>query len=146
MTIVCSNRIRKYFDTLTNQTNEIYEIANKSRAKHLDPESRVDIPLATNVAQRSEALVASLVPQLAGSGVAQRIDELEKKYDAGDWRIALSIALEVAQEKFCKFTDLRESIEVGSRVGLAYITLGVVAAPLEGLVEIKFKEKTIRIM
>jgi len=141
MTIVCSNRIRKYFDTLTNQTNEIYEIANKSRAKHLDPESRVDIPLATNVAQRSEALVASLVPQLAGSGVAQRIDELEKKYDAGDWRIALSIALEVAQEKFCKFTDLRESIEVGSRVGLAYITLGVVAAPLEGLVEIKFKKR-----
>ena len=138
---VCSERVQKYFDVLDSRTKEIYLIAQKARTLNLDPEPIVDIPLATNVAQRSEALVASLAPQLMGSGVAQRIDELEKQYAAGDWRVALTISLEVAQQKFCEFANLREAIEVGSRVGLAYITLGVVAAPLEGLVEIKFKKR-----
>ncbi|MBS3063928.1 MAG: DNA polymerase II large subunit [DPANN group archaeon] len=139
--IVCSNRIQEYFDSLTTETTKLYDVAKIARAKNLDPEPRVDIPLASTVAQRSEALVASLAPQLFQSGTAERIVELEKQYQAGDWRIALTISLEVAQQKFCQFADLREAIEVGSRVGLAYITSGVVAAPLEGLVEIKFKKR-----
>ena len=62
--IVCSDRIQKYFDTLTTETAKLYDVAKIARAKNFDPEPIVDIPLASNVAQRSEALVASLAPQL----------------------------------------------------------------------------------
>ena len=62
----------------------------------------------------------------------KRIQELEKEYGAQDWRVALKIALEVAQEKFCKFKDKKEALEIGIRTGFAYQTGGIVAAPLEG--------------
>ena len=131
----CSETIQKYFDELQEKTKTIYEIAQKARAKGHDPETVVDIPLASTVAQRVEALISSVASQLRGSGVAQRIEELEKKHGPGDWRVALVVSREVAQEKFCKFKDMREAIEVGIRVGFAYVTLGVVSAPLEGLVK-----------
>ncbi|MEK6807882.1 MAG: DNA polymerase II large subunit [Nanoarchaeota archaeon] len=137
----CSETIQKYFDELQAKTNTIYEIATKARAKGHDPERVVDIPLASTVAQRVEALISSVASQLRGSGVAQRIVDLEKKHGPGDWRVALVVSRDVAQEKFCKFKDVREAIEVGIRVGFAYVTLGVVSAPLEGLVEIKLKKR-----
>ena len=137
----CSPALQKYFDELQEKTKKLYEIAQAARAKNYDPESVVDIPLATSIAQRVEALISSVAPQLRDSGAAKRIEELEKQYGPGDWRVALTIAKEVAQEKFCKFKDMRESMEVGIRMGFAYMTLGVVSAPLEGLVEIKLKKR-----
>jgi DNA polymerase II large subunit len=138
---VCSPRIQKYFDSLQKEVSRLYEVAQAARAKHLDPEPFVDIPLAANVAQRVEALIASVAQQIKGAGISQRIDELEKQYGPGDWRVALTVSEEVAREKFCKFKDLREAIEIGIRIGFAYLTSGAVSAPLEGLVEIKFKKR-----
>ncbi|MGC8940577.1 MAG: DNA polymerase II large subunit [Candidatus Nanoarchaeia archaeon] len=141
MAIVCSPKIQAYFDNLTSQTKNLYAIANDARSKGFDIVPAVEISLAHNVAQKVEALVSSVAPQLKGSGVAQAIEDLEKKYIAGDWRIALEIARDVAQSKFCQFKDLREAIETGIRVGFAYITLGSVSAPLEGFTELKFKKR-----
>ncbi len=137
----CSPNIQKYFDELQAKTKKLYEVAQAARAKNFDPEPVVDIPLASTVAQRVEALISSVAPQLMNSGTAKRIEELEKQFGPGDWRVALSIAKEVAREKFCKFKDVKEAMEVGIRIGFAYITLGVVSAPLEGLVEIKLKKR-----
>src|SRR3989344_1817547 len=139
--LACSPNIQKYFDELQTKTKKLYEVAQAARAKNLDPELVVDIPLASTVAQRVEALISSVAPQLMNSGTARRIEELEKQFGPGDWRVALTVAKEVAQEKFCKFKDQKEAIEVGIRIGFAYITLGVVSAPLEGLVEIKLKKR-----
>jgi len=141
MVLVCSPHIRQYFDSLAAEVTKLHSLAQSARAKNLDPESHVDIPLAASVAQRVEALIASVKPELLNSGLAKRIEELEKKYGPGDWRIALLIAAEVAEQKFCQFTNIKDAIEVGTRVGFAYITLGVVSAPLEGLVEIKLKKR-----
>lgn len=47
------------------------------------------------------------------------------------------IAEEIAKEKFCKFRNLHEGIDAGIRVGMAYITLGVVSSPIEGFTEFK---------
>jgi len=69
------------------------------------------------------------------------INELEKKYEPLDWRVALEIAKDVALEKFCKFETREEAIEAGIRVGFAYHTLGIVAAPLEGFVGIEIKKR-----
>ena len=51
------------------------------------------------------------------------------------------IAEEVANQKFCKFKDKKEAMEIGIRTGFAYHTLGTVASPLEGFAELKI-EKT----
>jgi len=53
----------------------------------------------------------------------------------------LQISLEIAQEKFCKFKDEKEAMEVGIRTGFAYMTLGVVSAPLEGFTSLELKDR-----
>ena len=137
-----SKQMEKYFDELIKKTNTAYVIANKARKKGYDPEKTVDIPLAKNMAERVEGLISAVAPQLVGKGVIGRIAELEKKYGRLSWQVALQIALEVAQEKFCKFKDKKEAMEVGIRTGFAYHTVGIVSAPLEGIVEIKIKKRS----
>ena len=139
--LACNQEIQTYFDVLTNEVKKQYDFAAEARKQNKDPEPHVDILLARTVAERTEALIASIVPQILGSGVAARIVELEKKYGPGDWRVALLIGEEVTAQKFCKFKDLKEALEVGIRVGFAYITNGVTSAALEGLVEIKLKKR-----
>jgi len=51
--------------------------------------------------------------------------------------IAFVIAKEVAEERFCKFKDRIEAIEIGIRIGIAYVTNGVVSSPLEGFTNLK---------
>ncbi len=140
-TPVCSEEMSKYFAILDKETNKAYVIANKARAQGFDPEGKVDIPLARNMAERVEGLISAAAPQLANKGVPQRIHELEKKYKPLSWEVALLIAEEVAKEKFCKFKDIREAMEVGIRTGFAYHTVGIVSAPLEGFVELQIKKR-----
>lgn len=132
--------IKKYFEVLEKETNNCYGVSNKARKEGYDHEEKVDIPLAKGIAERVEGLISAVVPQILKSGVAQRIEKLEKEFGVLDWRIALKIAEEVAKQKFCKFKDTREAMETGIRVGMAYITLGVIAAPLEGFIELKLKK------
>ncbi|MEM2874270.1 MAG: DNA polymerase II large subunit, partial [Candidatus Nanoarchaeia archaeon] len=143
MALVCSPHIAAYLENLDKSTKELYKIAQKAREQNLDPEPFVDIPLAVSVAQKVEALVSSVAPQLKNSGLSTEIEALEKKYSPGDWRVALEIAKEVAQQKFCTFKDLREALETGIRVGFAYVTMGSVSAPLEGFVELRLKKRLV---
>lgn len=139
--VVCSDEMASYFEILDAKTIEAYELAGKAREKGHDPENRVDIPLARNMAERVEGLISAVAPQLVGQGVSQRLHDLEKKYEANDLRISCIIAEEVAKEKFCKFKDEKEAMEVGIRVGFAYDTNGIVSAPLEGFVELQIKTR-----
>lgn len=136
-----SKEIQKYFESIEAQLNAAYKIAGEARKKGYDPEEKVDIPLAHDMAERVEGLVSAVMPQLLGSGMLKRIRELEKEYGALAWEVALKIAEEVAQEKFCKFSNKKEAMETGIRVGFAYHTLGIVSAPLEGFVELKIKKR-----
>lgn len=136
-----SKEMEEYFKLLDFNLNNCLSVANNARKKGLDPELEVDIPLASNMAERVLGLISTVAPQLLNSNMAKRINELEKKYDSQSWEISLIIAEEVAKEKFCKFKDKKEAVEVGIRVGMAYSTAGIVAAPLEGFVEVKFKKR-----
>ncbi len=138
---ISNENVKKYFKELHTETSRLHNLANEARAKGYDPEPHVDIPLAAGVSQRVEALIGSIFPQILKSGVAERIDELENKYSPGELRIAFVLAEEIANQKFCKFEDEAESINAGVRTGFAYITQGVVSAPLEGLIDIKIKER-----
>src|SRR3989338_327900 len=131
----------KYAEELVKKIDDSYRVANLARAKGYDPEDTVNIPLAKNMAERVEGLVSVMFPQIMNKGIPKRINELEEIYAKLDWRVALTIALETTQQKFCKFETQKEAIEAGIRIGLAYLTLGVVASPLEGFVGLKFRKR-----
>jgi DNA polymerase II large subunit len=138
--MIASEHMQQYFAKIEKEVLQNYDIANTARSKGFDPDTTVDIRLAKNMAERVEGLISVVAPQLVGSGVTQRIMELEKEYSPLDWRVALKIALEVGQEKFCKFKDKKEAMEVGIRTGFAYQTAGIVAAPLEGFTQLKIRK------
>ncbi len=136
-----SKDIKKYFDEIDEKVKLAYSIANKAKSKGYDVDKIVDIPLAKNMAERVEGIISIVAPQIRNSGMVERIAELEDKYGKLDWRVALVIAEEVAREKFCKFKNKLEAIEVGIRVGLAYVTIGVVSSPLEGFIRLDLKKR-----
>ncbi|MBT4175166.1 DNA polymerase II large subunit [archaeon] len=136
-----SERIGKYLETINVEVLKCYDIANEAKSKGFDPNKRVMMPLAKNMAERVEGLIGSVAPEILGKGVPKRIQELEKEYGMQDWRVALKIAEEVALEKFCKFEDKIRAMEIGIRTGFAYVTVGVVASPLEGFIGLKVRER-----
>ncbi|MBU0614689.1 MAG: DNA polymerase II large subunit [Nanoarchaeota archaeon] len=136
-----NSQMDKYFEDIENNVNELYVIAGKSRAKGFDPDLAPEIPKAKNMAERVVGLISTVSPQIVNTPIPQRIQELEKQYGTLDWRVAFTIAEEIAKEKFCKFKDKKEAMEIGIRVGFAYITLGTVASPLEGFAGINIRKR-----
>ena len=133
--------MNKYFEEIERETVKTYEVARVARGKGHDPVDDVEIPLTKNMAERVEGIVSVVAPQIKDSGLAKGIEEYEKEYGRQDWKVAFKIALAVAKEKFCRFKTKKESLEVGLRVGLAYITNGVVASPLEGFTRLELKKR-----
>lgn len=136
-----SERMQRYFGMIRSTVQEAHSLASDARKKSLDPENKVEVALAENMAERVVGLISVVAPQIVDSGVTERIIELEKEYGALDWRVALKIAEEIAQEKFCRFDSQKEAMEVGIRTGFAYSTVGVVSSPLDGLMNIEFKQR-----
>ena len=133
--------VQKYFEKIESDVGIAHGLASRCRAKGLDPDDKVEIVMAKDMAERVVGLISVVAPGLKDSNVVDRIKELEKKYGAQDWRIALIIALETAKEKFCKFEDKTQAMEMGVRVGFAYITNGVVSSPLEGFTKLEIKKR-----
>lgn len=131
----------KYFEDIKSDVNIAFSLANKCRAKNLDPEDHVEIMLAKDMAERVVGLISVVAPELKKTNLVERIKELEEKFGTQDWRVALTVALEVAQEKFVKFETKELAMEIGLRVGLSYITNGVVSSPLEGFTKLQVKKR-----
>src|SRR4030042_1112752 len=122
----------QYFADLEKDIKKVYNISNEARAKNLDPVNKVEILLARSLAEKVAGLISTIYPQIEGSGIAERILELEKEYGKLNTAVSFKIAEEVAKQKFCKFATLLEAIDAGIRIGFAYTTLGVVSSPIEG--------------
>ncbi len=122
-----------YFNLIADDVKREYDFVNKIKP--------VKIPVAADVGARIEGLLSVLNPKLLNSGLADFIREKEKKYPPNDWRIALDSAIATSKSEFIKFEDYKEAIEMGIRVGLAYITSAIVSAPLEGFVRAEFKKR-----
>nr|MBI4156669.1 DNA polymerase II large subunit [Candidatus Woesearchaeota archaeon] len=133
--------IEKYFQDIENKLNLAFSSAIKARSFGHDPVDYVEIPVAKNIAERIEGLISVIYPNIKNKGLSERIIELEKQYGAQNWRISFIISLEVANEKFCKFSNKKEAMEIGLRVALAYITNGVVSSPLEGFTRLEIKKR-----
>jgi DNA polymerase II large subunit len=133
--------IKKYFERIQKEVESNFEIARAAKKKGFDPSLDVEIPIATSLAEKCTGLISTVYPQVGDRKIVSRILELEEKFGKLDPAVALTIAEEIAKEKYCKFKDLKEGMEAGIRLALSYLTLGVVSSPIEGFVELKF-EKT----
>lgn len=131
---------QKYFEDLKNEVDKIYAVANEARAKGYDPKNEVEIPLAMSMAEKVVGLISTIYPQMKGTGIAQRILDLEKEYGKLDSTVVFKIAEEVSKQKFCTFSNLLECMDAGIRVAFAYTTLGVVSSPIEGYTGIKTRK------
>ena len=129
--------VEKYFSDLNNKVALEYEVANEARKLGFDPVNKVEIPLAQTMAEKSVSLINTIYPNLSVNKITKRILELENKYGQLDTTVCFVIAKEIAEEKFCKFKEKLEAIDAGIRVGFSYMTLGVVASPIEGYTGLK---------
>ncbi len=127
----------KYFSELGKEIEKNYEMAEKARARGLDPVDKVEVPLALTMAAKVVRLIATKYPLLDNEEIINRILELEKKFGALDSTVSFKIAEEIAREKYCKFETQLEAMDAGIRVGFAYTTLGVVSSPIEGYTDLK---------
>lgn len=139
--MIASEKTKEYFDSIKKDSLVQFNLASLARKKGFDPKDYVEVKLAENLAERVIGLISAVAPQLADTDAIKRIIELEEEYAPLDWRVALKIAHEISEEKFCSFKDKKEAIEVGIRTGFAYVTLGVVSAPLEGFTSLDIKKR-----
>ncbi len=133
--------LNDYFNLIEKEAFKAYKIAEAARSKGFDPTEKVEIEIANNAAERVQKLVSFRVPSLAGTDLSERIRKYEEKYGWLDWRVSLKIAEDVAFGEFCDWKNEVEGIDAGIRTGLAYITLGVVSAPIEGIIGVKIKRR-----
>lgn len=136
-----TERMQKYFKETISKVNSAYNIAKDARKQGMDTSQEVDIKLAENLAERVVGLISVISPKVNNPEIVKRIQELEEKYSVLDWRVAVQIALEIAQEKFCSFDTKKEAMEIGIRMGFAYVTVGVVSSPLEGFTDLEIKKR-----
>ncbi len=131
---------QKYFDSIQAEVEKAYSIAGVARKKGKDPEMTVEILLAEDLAARVEGLISTFFPTLFGSGLKEGIRVLEEQYGKNDERVALLVGRDVAIGKYGDFGSTERFAEVGLRTAVAYLTLGVVTAPLEGISAVKIKK------
>ncbi|VVB80892.1 DNA polymerase II large subunit [uncultured archaeon] len=139
--MIASVEMSKYFNGLKSEVARLHSVASQARSRGFDPAKVVEVSLAENMAQRVVGLISVVAPQIVNSGVVERIIELEAQFGSLDWRVALKIAEEIALEKFCKFESRQKAMEMGIRTGFAYVTVGVVSSPLDGIVSIEVKKR-----
>ena len=123
--------LEKYQQSIINQLDKEYSLAKTARVKGLDVSTEVEIPLATDMADRVEELIG--VP-----GIAKDIRKLSKEMTREELAIEISRSVARKYPEAEKETALDKSV----RVGLAILTEGISVAPLEGISRIKINKNT----
>jgi len=128
--IAASKEMQKYFLDLQKNIDICYKISEEARKKGLDPEQKVEIPQAQDLASRVEQLVGP-------KKIAQEIRKTTKEIKDREL-VSLEIAKKIAKntDKY-NFKTKGQALEQAIRTGLAILTEGVLVAPLEGIVDVK---------
>ncbi len=119
--LVHSDDMARYFEELEKCAEECYSIAEAARKRGYDPNTKVEIPKAEDLAKRVEELTGV-------ENVAERIRELSRDHEREE--VSLFIAEEVALRPE---NTVRDRLDAAIRVGLAVLTEGILVAPLEGI-------------
>lgn len=121
--LVTSPEYRAYLDGLIAGLDRAMEIANAAKSIGVDPRPYVEIPIASDLAGRVEAL-------LGYKGVAAKIRELEDRMSREE--AALKIGDAFVGKEFGEAAR-EEILDHAIRTSMALLTEGVVAAPTEGI-------------
>jgi DNA polymerase II large subunit len=121
-----SPEMQAYENRLKDELLAAIAVAKEARARGLDPSTEVEIPIASDLADRVEAI-------LGIKGVAARIRELEQEMSREE--VALRIGDDFVARKFGE-TDNGQILDHAIRTAMALLTEGVVAAPTEGIAKI----------
>jgi DNA polymerase II large subunit len=112
---------------LEEELDELYTIAEKARKQWKDPEPQVEVPRAKDMADRVESLVGPY-------GIADVIRGLDSQGVSREG-IALKVIDQIIESDFHGEKTAEQCI----RTSLAILTEGIVAAPLEGIANVKIK-------
>ncbi|MEM0158412.1 MAG: DNA polymerase II large subunit [Thermoplasmataceae archaeon] len=123
------SQVQAYTKSLWDQVREAYDIARKARSTGLDVTDQVEIPLASDMADRIEELIGI-------RGIASEIRQLAKV------RTREEVSIEIARKVASLFVKegKRIALEKAVRVGLAILTEGILVAPLEGIADLTIEE------
>mgnify|MGYP003643842741 CR=1 FL=1 len=87
---------QKYLDSLHESADIVYAIAEQARSQGFDPKPNVEIPKASDLADRTQKLLDFLHPR----NTAKQIRELTKKFDGNRELVAIEIAKIVCAETY----------------------------------------------
>jgi len=121
-----SAAMEEYSENLMAYLARALEVAKAARARGIDPRTEVEIPVASDLADRVEAL-------LSIKGIAERIRELESTMSREE--AALRIGDDFVARRFGEQTR-EEILDHAIRTAMAMLTEGVVAAPTEGIAKV----------
>ncbi|MDV0443182.1 DNA polymerase II large subunit [Methanorbis rubei] len=128
--LATSPRYRAYLDHLISELDRAMVVAQAAKAKGFDPRTEVEIPIASDLAGRVEAL-------LNYKGVADCIRELEERMSREE--ASLKIGDAFVSRQFGE-TTREEILDHAIRASMALLTEGVVAAPTEGIGKVGVKK------
>jgi len=127
--IAVSTSMQEYFFNLQNEIDKCYKIAEEARKKGFDPEFKVEVPQAQDLAARVEQLVGP-------NEIAPKIRQLTEEIGNREL-VSLEIARDIVNGKKYKFKSVENALDQAIRTGLAILTEGVLVAPLEGIADVK---------
>ncbi len=117
-----TERIESYRNNLSREIERIYSLAAHARSLGRDVTEKVEVPLASDMAERIEAL-------LEVEGLAEIIRRLSHGRSRED--VAIEASREIARLYAGKGKEF--ALDKAVRVGLAILTEGILVAPLEGI-------------
>ena len=121
-----SAAMEQYSEDLLSYLSRALEVAAAARAAGIDPRTEVEIPVASDLADRVEAL-------LGIKGIAVRIRELEATMSREE--ASLRIGDDFVARRFGE-QSREEILDHAIRTAMAMLTEGVVAAPTEGIAKV----------
>jgi len=121
-----SPEMEQYGSSLMDGLTRAIALAREARLRGLDPSMDVEIPIASDLADRVEAL-------LGIKGVAERIRELESQMSREE--AALRIGDDFIARRFGEKNN-DEILDHSIRTAMALLTEGVVSAPTEGIAKV----------
>lgn len=119
-----------YFTELEARLQRAISIAETARENGEDPVPEVEIPIATDMADRVENI-------LGIDGVAERVRDLEDDYSRE--RAALMLVEDFVEGSVGDYETREGMVEGAVRTAVALLTEGVVAAPIEGIDRVELR-------
>ncbi|BDC35647.1 MAG: DNA polymerase II large subunit [Candidatus Methanoliparum thermophilum] len=116
--------IEDYFSFLDEKLVKSLNVAKKARSRGYDPHEYVEIDIAKDLADRVESLIKF-------DGIADKIRDLEEDMTREE------VAFKIAKEIVHRIRPLEKGINLAIRTAVAILTEGIVAAPIDGIADIK---------